>query len=142
MSEAFIVDDSVELPEFNRRLAYEKTIGGKFPALMSIDNIDRFMKLNGYFQIHDFSDGSIMYAAEGADNTEIYFQRDWAKFGFIRAPYHMYISLGAGVQYFFRVCSIKKINRVISWWKKRHASPKPTKKANQSLKTGTGEKEN
>ena len=122
MSSVFTVDNDVELPESNRRSAYEATIGSKVPSLMSEQNIRRTMEEMGYYHIHDYSDNSNEFAADGQDTTEIFFQRDWTKFGFIRAPYHVYLSLPNRPQYYFRVCSLKKLKRVITWWKKRQAN--------------------
>lgn len=122
MSSVFIVDNDVELPESRRRSAFEAMIGTKVPSLMGEENIRSFMKEEGYFCIHDYSDNSFEFAAEGRDDTEILFQRDWTKVGFIRAPYRVYLSLPNRPQYYFRVCSLKKLKRVIAWWKKRQAN--------------------
>ena len=115
----FGIDHDMDESELNRREAYEIMFRRRALAgLFCLNQIERFMGSRNLFYIWTHEDATFEFAVHSSDDeTQVYFQRDWSKRGFLRAPYKMCISdPGLNLRGYYRVRSVAQLKRALDRW--------------------------
>ena len=113
----FYIDHDMDSAELDRREAYERMFRKAPACLLNIDAIDGVMQSRSFFCISNHVDATVEYAIDGsADDTAIYFQRDWTKVGFLYTPYRMCISEPGAGKFYYKVKTLGQLNRVLMRW--------------------------
>ena len=124
----FGIDNDLDEAELGRREAYERMFRRAHASLLNIDAIDAVMKAQGFFNIWSHLDATVEYVRDGsADETAVFFQRDWSKAGFLRAPYRMCIAEPGVGKFYYRVRSLLQLRRVLARWELKQDRSKPVK---------------
>jgi hypothetical protein len=111
----FEIDPSVDESELNRRESCERMLLRAPACLLNIAAIDTVMQSRKFFCIWTHLDATTEYAVDGsADETAIYFQRDWGKTGLLHTPYHMLIATPGGRESYYRVRSVAQLGRILT----------------------------
>ena len=116
----FGINEDITDAELDRRGNYEKMLSGAPKRLLGIDSIHVTMQEKGFFYVQTHFDATVEYMHESEAETVVYFQRDWTKRGLFNAPYRVSVYEPGDGKYFYRVCSIKQLARVLALWESRH----------------------
>ncbi len=124
----FCIDHDLDEAELARREAYERMFRRAPARLLNIDAIDAVMRAKGFFHIWTHVDATVEYAMDGSsDATAIYFQRDWAELGLLRAAYRVCISEPGVGKFYHRVRSPVQLRRALARWELSQDRAKPAK---------------
>ena len=117
----FGIDHNTPDTELSRREKYEQMFQRAPAKLLSIDALDVVMQSMNWFYIWTHMDATVEYAShDPSDNTQIYFQRDWSKRGFLYAPYRVCISEPGVGKFYYRVRTLAQLRRVLNHWETMH----------------------
>jgi hypothetical protein len=114
----FGIDYDMDEQELDRRQAFEQRMfrrGDIAAKIVCMDALDRSMKKKQFFPLWVHEDATVEYAIhDSIDETRIFIQRDWAKAGFLRAAYKVYVYKPGGRKYYYRVRSVRQFERAIN----------------------------